>query len=110
MSGGSLSNLVLMLYGKPIHNAVAISAGLGVPISIAGTLGYALAGLRYQALLPPLSVGFVSVIGLALMAPVSSFVAVYGARLAHAMSRRRLEIAFGLFLLAVAARFVVSLV
>jgi uncharacterized membrane protein YfcA len=44
------------------------------------------------------------------MAPVSSFVAVYGARLAHAMSRRRLEIAFGLFLLAVAARFVVSLV
>jgi uncharacterized membrane protein YfcA len=81
-----------------------------VPISIAGTLGYALAGLRYQALLPPLSVGFVSVIGLVLMAPVSSFVAVYGARLAHAMSRRRLEIAFGLFLLAVAARFVVSLV
>lgn len=110
VSGGSLSNLVLMLYGKPIHNAVAISAGLGVPISIAGALGYALAGLRYQALLPPLSVGFVSVIGLVLMAPVSSFVAVYGARLAHAMSRRRLEIAFGLFLLAVAARFVVSLV
>jgi uncharacterized membrane protein YfcA len=110
VSGGSLSNLVLMLYGKPIHNAVAISAGLGVPISIAGTFGYALAGLRYQALLPPLSVGFVSIIGLVLMAPVSSFVAVYGARLAHAMSRRRLEIAFGLFLLAVAARFVVSLV
>jgi uncharacterized protein len=110
VSGGSLSNLVLMLYGKSIHNAVAISAGLGVPISIAGTLGYALAGLRYQALLPPLSVGFVSVIGLVLMAPVSSFVAAYGARLAHALSRRRLEIAFGLFLLLVAARFAISLV
>jgi uncharacterized protein len=110
VSGGSLSNLVLMLYGKSIHNAVAISAGLGVPISIAGTLGYALAGLRYQALLPPLSVGFVSIIGLVLMAPVSSFVAVYGARLAHALSRRRLEITFGLFLLAVAIRFLVSLV
>ena len=110
VSGGSLSNLVLMLYGKPIHNAVAISAGLGVPISIAGTIGYALAGLRHQALLPPLSIGFVSVIGVALMAPVSSFVAGYGARLAHAMSRRRLEIALGVFLLVVAARFVVSLV
>jgi uncharacterized membrane protein YfcA len=110
VSGGSLSNLVLMLYGKPIHNAVAISAGLGVPISIAGTLGYAFAGLRYQALLPPLSVGFVSIIGLVLMAPVSSFVAAYGARLAHALSRRRLEIAFGLFLLLVAARFAISLV
>jgi len=110
VSGGSLSNLVLMLYGKSIHNAVAISAGLGVPISIAGAVGYALAGLRYQALLPPLSVGFVSIIGLVLMAPVSSFVAVYGARLAHALSRRRLEVAFGLFLLAVAIRFLVSLV
>ncbi len=110
ISGGSVSNTILMLYGRSIHNAVAISAGLGVPIALAGTLGYALAGLRYQAELPPLSIGFVSIIGLVLMAPVSSFVAVYGARLAHALSRRRLEIAFGLFLLAVAVRFAVSLV
>jgi uncharacterized protein len=110
ISGGSVSNTILMLYGRPIHNTVAISAGLGVPIALAGTLGYALAGLRYQAQLPPLSIGFVSIIGVALMAPVSSFVAVYGARLAHALSRRRLEIAFGLFLLAVAIRFALSLV
>jgi uncharacterized membrane protein YfcA len=109
ISGGSVSNTILMLYGRSIHNAVAISAGLGVPISLAGTIGYALAGLRYQALLPPLSIGFVSIIGVVLMAPVSSFVAVYGARLAHALSRRRLEIAFGVFLLAVAIRFAVSL-
>jgi uncharacterized membrane protein YfcA len=40
VSGGSLSNIVLTLYGKPIHNAVATSAGLGVPITIVGTLGY----------------------------------------------------------------------
>ena len=110
ISGGSVSNTILMLYGRSIHNAVAISAGLGVPISLAGTIGYALAGLRYHALLPPLSIGFVSIIGVVLMAPVSSFVAAYGARLAHALSRRRLEIAFGVFLLAVAIRFAVSLV
>jgi uncharacterized membrane protein YfcA len=109
ISGGSVSNTILMLYGRPIHNTVAISAGLGVPIAIAGTVGYALAGLRYQSLLPPLSIGFVSIIGVVLMAPVSSFVAAYGARLAHALSRRRLEIIFGLFLLAVAIRFAFSL-
>jgi uncharacterized protein len=109
VSGGSVSNTILMLYGRPIHNSVAISAGLGVPIAIAGTVGYALAGLRYQSLLPPLSIGFVSIIGVVLMAPVSSFVAAYGARLAHALSRRRLEVAFGLFLLAVAIRFAFSL-
>jgi uncharacterized membrane protein YfcA len=40
VSGGSLSNIVLTLYGKPLHNAVATSAGLGVPITIVGALGY----------------------------------------------------------------------
>jgi uncharacterized membrane protein YfcA len=110
VSGGSVSNLVLTLYGKPIHNAVATSAGVGVPITIVGTAGYMLAGLPHQALLPPLSIGFVSLVAAALMAPVSSFTASYGVRLAHALSKRRLEIAFGIFLLLVSARFVVSLV
>ncbi len=109
ISGGSLGTMVLTLCGKPLHNAVATSAGIGVPITIAGTLGYVLAGLPHHTQLPPLSVGFVSVIGVALIAPISSYVAPMGARLAHALPRRRLEIGFGLFLLIASARFVVSL-
>jgi uncharacterized protein len=109
ISGGSLSNIVLTLYGKPIHNAVATSAGLGVPITIAGTIGYIAAGLPHQALLPPLSFGFVSLIGVAVMAPMSSLTSPYGARLAHRLSRRTLEIAFSIFLLLMALRFLVSL-
>jgi len=109
VSGGSLSNIVLTLYGKSIHQAVATSSGLGVPITVVGTIGYILAGLHDRALLPPLSLGFVSLIGVAVMAPVSSLVAPYGARLAHRMSRRTLEVAFSLFLLVVSARFLVSL-
>jgi uncharacterized membrane protein YfcA len=109
VSGGSLSNIALTLYGKPLHNAVATSAGLGVPITIVGTLGYIAAGLPHEALLPPLSLGFVSLIGLAVMAPVSSLTAPYGARLAHRLSRRTLEIAFAIFLLLVSLRFIVSL-
>jgi uncharacterized protein len=31
VSGGSLATMVLTLYGTPIHNAVATSAGLGIP-------------------------------------------------------------------------------
>ncbi|MGB3743348.1 MAG: sulfite exporter TauE/SafE family protein [Xanthobacteraceae bacterium] len=109
VSGGSLSNIVLTLYGKPIHNAVATSAGLGVPITIVGALGYIAAGLPHEALLPPLSLGFVSLIGLAVMAPLSSLTAPYGARLAHKMSRRTLEITFASYLLLISLRFVVSL-
>jgi uncharacterized protein len=110
VSGGSLCTMVLMLYGKTIHQAVATSAGLIVPVTIAGTVGYALAGLPHQTLLPPLSIGFVSLIGFALMAPVASLTASTGARVAHAMSRRHLEIGFGLFLLTAALRFLVSLI
>jgi uncharacterized protein len=109
ISGGSLATMVLTLHGKPIHNAVATAAGIGVPISIAGTIGYALAGLPHQAELPPLSIGFVSVIGLVAIAPVSSIVSPLGARIAHALPRRWLEIGFALFLLTVASRLVASL-
>jgi uncharacterized membrane protein YfcA len=110
VSGGSVANMIQTLYGRSIHQAVGTSAALGVPISVAGTIGYALAGLPHQSLLPPLSVGFISLLGVIVMAPVSSLVAPYGARLAHALPRRRLEIGFAVFLLVVCARFVASLV
>jgi uncharacterized membrane protein YfcA len=109
VSGGAISNAVLTLYGQPMQRAVATSAGIGVPITIAGTFGYMLAGWSHMAQLPPLSIGFVSVIGFVLMAPVSSFTASYGVRLAHWLPRRKLEIAFGCFLILVALRFLFSL-
>jgi hypothetical protein len=65
----------MMLSGKPIHLAVATSAGLGVPIAVIGAIGFLLAGLRHQVDMPPFSIGYVSVIGFAVMAPVSSYVA-----------------------------------
>jgi uncharacterized protein len=80
-----------------------------VIISLVGTVGFIIAGLPYQALMPPLSVGYVSLLGVALMAPVSALAAPYGARIAHALSRRKLELAFGIFLWIVAFRFIVSL-
>jgi uncharacterized membrane protein YfcA len=110
VSGGGLSTIVLTLYKQPIHNAVATSSGLAVPITIAGSIGFALAGLPHEAQLPPFSIGFVSLIGLVVMAPVASFMSPYGARLAHRLPRRALEIAFGCFLQLVALRFLISLI
>jgi uncharacterized membrane protein YfcA len=110
VSGGAVSNAVLTLYGQPMQRAVATSSGVGVPITIAGTIGYMLAGLPHMAELPPFSVGFVSLVGVVLMAPVSSYTASYGVRLAHWLPRRKLEIGFGVFLMIVALRFMVSLI
>jgi uncharacterized membrane protein YfcA len=108
VSGGSVGNMIMMLCGKTIHAAAATSAGLGVPIAIVGTIGFILAGLPHQSLMPPLSIGYVSLIGFAVMAPVSSYVAGFGARLAHKTPRRRLEISFGLYLAIMAVRFAIA--
>ena len=109
VSGGAISNAVLTLYGQPMQRAVATSAGIGVPITIAGTIGYILAGWRHMAELPPLSIGFVSLIGFVLMAPVSSFTTTYGVRLAHWLPKRKLEIAFGIFVYIVGFRLLLTL-
>lgn len=109
IGGGAISNMILSLYNVAIHNAVATSSGLGILISLPGALAYMAAGWSHMAQLPPLSVGFVSLLGFVLIAPTSTLVAPFGARLAHALPKRKLELAFGVFLLLVCARFLYSL-
>ena len=109
IGGGVLNNTYMTSFGRPIHQAVATSSGLGVLISIPGALGYIYAGWPKMDILPPLSLGYVSLIGMILFVPTSIWTAPIGASLAHKLSKRRLEIAFGLFLLVVAGRFVWSL-
>ncbi|WP_300301360.1 sulfite exporter TauE/SafE family protein [Ferrovibrio sp.] len=115
IGGGQLSNLFMTFYGRPIHQAVATSSGLGVLISIPGALGYIYAGWpraaefpEVVALQPPLALGYVSLIGFILFVPTSIWTAPIGARIAHALPKRKLEVLFGLFLSIVCARFVVS--
>jgi uncharacterized protein len=110
IGGGMLSNMIMLAFGRSIHQAVATSAGLGVFISIPGAIGYALAGWPQMSVLPPLSIGYVSLPGAILLSIVGMWTAPLGARLAHAIARRRLELAFAFYLLTMAARFVVALV
>jgi uncharacterized protein len=116
IGGGQLSNLFMTFYNRPIHQAVATSSGLGILISIPGALGYIYAGWPHMAdypnvvaFQPPLALGYISMIGLVLFIPTSAWMAPVGARLAHRLSKRRLEVAFGIFLLLVCARFAIDL-
>jgi uncharacterized membrane protein YfcA len=117
IGGGLFSNLLMTFYGRPIHQSVATSAGLAVLISIPGALGYIYAGWPAAAHYPavaalqvPFALGYVSLIGAILVMPTSLLVAPLGVKVAHLMSKRTLEVAFGLYLLTVGSRFVFSLV
>lgn len=109
IGGGQISNIIMTMHGRPIHQAVATSAGVGVIISIPGALGYIAAGWG-RAGLPPDALGFVSALGFALFVPTTIMTAKFGVKLAHSLSRRALERAFGAFLALVCARFIWSIV
>jgi uncharacterized protein len=116
VGGGLYSNLLMTFYGRPIHQAVATSSALAVLISIPGALGYVYAGWPVAARFPevaalqlPFALGYVSLIGAVLVMPTSLLTAPLGARAAHAMSRRTLEMAFGIYMFIVGGRFVISL-
>jgi uncharacterized membrane protein YfcA len=59
--------------------------------------------------LPPLSIGYVNLLGMAIVAPLSVWAAPYGVRLAHRIPRRTLELAFAAFLASVSLRFLIDL-
>lgn len=107
IGGGVLNNTFMTLYGRSIHQAVATSAGVGVLISIPGLVGYVWGGWGEPGL-PPFSTGYINWLAVALLIPVTLLAAPYGARIAHALSRRQLEIGFALFLIAVSLQFFAS--
>ena len=106
IGGGSLSVPTMTLMGEPIHRAVGTAALFGLVIAIPGTLGFMVTGFG-NPLLPAGSIGFVNLIGLALIAPTTVLAAPLGARLAHAMQKRHLTLMFGIFLLIVAIRMLI---
>ena len=108
IGGGVLNNTYMTAFGRPIHQAVATSAGVGVLISIPGILGYIWAGWG-AAGLPAGSTGFINWIAVALIVPIALVVTPWGVRLAHRMSMRQLEIGFGVFLILVSLRFLYSI-
>ena len=65
VSGGSVSNMIQTLYGKSILFAVATFSGIGADHTVTGTSGLVLAGWSKMALLPPFSIGYVSLLGVA---------------------------------------------
>jgi uncharacterized protein len=104
IGGGILSNMIMTFHGRAIHESIATSAGVGVMVSIPGVV----AGWDRMGL-PPFSAGFVSIAAVLALMPTGFLAAKLGARVAHHLSRRRLELCFATYLIMVCGQFGSSL-
>lgn len=107
IGGGSLTVPFLGWCNQSIHTAVGTSAAVGLPIAIAGTLGYLVNGLLVQGL-PSGSVGFVYLPAVIGVSAASYLTAPYGVKLAHALPVARLKKVFAVFLLIMGTRMLIS--
>ena len=103
IGGGTFSVMTLSLFNVPIHRAVGTAALFGLIISLPATFGFIVAGWG-DLRLPAGNLGYVSLVGFAVIAPATVLMAPLGARIAHGLSQKRLAVLFGVFLLVVSLR------
>ncbi|ABE50504.1 MULTISPECIES: sulfite exporter TauE/SafE family protein [Methylobacillus] len=109
IGGGSLSVPFLIYCNFNARYAIGTSAAIGLPIAVAGTLGFIITGLS-QGNLPAYSLGYVYLPAFAGIALASMLTAPFGAYLAHKLPVQVLKKLFALLLYIVGIKMLWSLV
>ncbi|MEQ1756051.1 MAG: sulfite exporter TauE/SafE family protein [Micropepsaceae bacterium] len=103
IGGGTFGVTVMTLFGASIHRAVATAAGFGAIIAVPGTIGMIYNGWNVSHL-PPYSLGYISLVGFALIVPATMVSTPWGVAVAHRLPRQVLRRTFGVFLCLTALR------
>lgn len=82
IGGGSLSVPFMTWCNVRMQNAIGTSAAIGIPIALAGTIGYIVNGWGVEDS-PPFTFGFIYLPALVLITVVSVLTAPSGAKMAH---------------------------
>jgi len=105
IGGGTVGVPILSAFGAPMRAAVATASAFGIIIAIPATIGFVWAGWG-NAMLPPLSLGYVNLIGFALIVPTSMLAAPWGVKLAHTIPPLLLKRLFAAFLAVTSVRMI----
>lgn len=108
IGGGTLTVPTLSAFNYDIRKAVGTASAIGLAISIPGGIGFVLAGWDVPDR-PPLSLGYVNLVGFFLIFPATVLAAPIGARIANTINRVWLRRAFALFLGVTAVRMFLKL-
>jgi uncharacterized membrane protein YfcA len=104
IGGGSITVPYLTRYGVVMQKAVGTSAACGLPIAIAGALGFMIFGIQ-QEIHVPNTIGFVHIYAFLGIGSMSFFTAKLGAKVAHMLSPELLKKCFAVLLFVVACFF-----
>lgn len=108
-AGAALMTIPFMAWcNVPLRRAVGTASAIGFPLSLAASVGYAIAGLRAGGL-PQYSLGYIYLPALGMIAVASVLTAPLGARVSQKMPVRQLRIVFALTLYVLAVRMLISL-
>lgn len=108
-AGAALMTIPFMAWcNVPLRRAVGTASAIGFPLSLAASVGYAIAGLQAGGL-PQYSLGFIYLPALGMIAVASVLTAPLGARVSQKMPVRQLRIVFALTLYVLAVRMLISL-
>ena len=108
IGGGVLSVPFMTWCNVKMQNAIGTSAAIGLPIAIAGTVGYLVNGWGAPGT-PPLTLGYIYLPALVLVSGVSMFFAPLGAKLAHRLPVATLKKVFAGVLMLLCAKMLHSL-
>ncbi len=97
IGGGSLTVPYLTRYNVVMQKAVGTSAACGLPIAIAGALGFMIFGMQQQIDVPN-TIGFVHIYAFLGISIMSFFTAKLGAKVAHILSPALLKKCFAVLL------------
>jgi hypothetical protein len=103
IGGGSMHVPYLSWCSVPVKQAIATSAAIGLPLALASSLGFIIAGMD-EANLPPHSLGYVNFPAFAGVVAASILFAPLGAWLAHRLPDLLIKRMFALFLFLLALR------
>ncbi|MBT6328119.1 MAG: sulfite exporter TauE/SafE family protein, partial [Candidatus Thioglobus sp.] len=96
IGGGTMTTPFLTYNNVNIKNAIATSAAVGMPIAVAGALGFIVAGWNVESATSGL--GFIHTEALISIVVMSVLFAPLGAKVAHSVDGKKLKKFFALFL------------
>lgn len=109
IGGGSLTVPYLIRQNVDIKMAIGTSAAIGLPISIAGTLGYVINGWASYSV-DSYTFGYVYLPAVLLISVTSFYMAPYGAKLAHKLNTSTLKKIFSVLLMILSIKMLISIV